>query len=81
MEPQYVRLGGTILYHNGKTHKATIDHQVDEDGEYTGCYKVSLEDGTIINVEADADGKSTEVDKGPTEISQVIGKIICEYKE
>lgn len=81
MALQYVTIGDTQLHFNNKVQKAVIDHQIDEESEYTGCYKVTLEDGTIINVEVDFDGNWTEKDKGATEIAQTLGTIIEQYQD
>ena len=81
MVTHFVKLDSTVLYYNGKTQTAKIDQQVDEESRYTGCYRITVEDGSVINVEVNADGKWTEPDKGATAISQTIGRLIEQYHE
>jgi hypothetical protein len=81
MELHYVKLGSTILYYNGTTQTAKIDQQVNGESEYPRRYKITVEDGSIINVEVDAEGKWIEQNKGATAISQMIGRLIEQFHE
>lgn len=56
MESKYVRIGETIIRFEDGVKKASIDHQMDEESEYAGCYKITLEDGAVINLEVHYDG-------------------------
>ena len=69
---------------DGKTHKVRIDHLLDtkdEDEQYTGCYRVTLDNGESINIEMNADNVWAETGKEPTELTRKAGELIEGYSE
>ena len=72
-----------IPYENGRI-KVTIDHLLDvqdDDDVYTGCYRATLGNGKIVNVELNAERIWIETGNGSTAISKAIGELIDNYTE
>ena len=85
MEQSFVTLfdGDEIPYNGGKI-KVKVDHildLLDDDEVYTGCYRATLENGQIINVEMGNDTFWIESGKGPSELASAIGDLIENYSE
>lgn len=69
---------------DGKTHKVRIDHLLDsndEDEQYTGCYRVTLDTGESIKIELNGDAVWAETGKEPTELTRKAGELIEGYEE
>jgi len=73
-------LNTEIPYENGK-HKVVIDYLCNDHGHFVDCYRVTLENGQVVYVDADENYMWVERGMGPSLLSKSIGEVITRHKK
>ena len=80
MEQQHSHLLEADITYQGKKQKIVIDNLL-SDWEYSGRYRATIGDDTVIEVEVDDETQWEEKNKGFTELARQIGDLIQKHFE
>jgi hypothetical protein len=79
---EYIFLLSKIIVDETGEHEIKINAVLDRDWEYSGDYKVIIDDGTSINICLDENAAWVEQDKNiSTELTKLAGDLIENFYE
>lgn len=80
METPFETIIDKKVTYQGKEQNIKIDHQLDEEWQYTSCYRVTLGE-TVTTIEFSNDTSWIEHGVGRSELADFVGGLIESYAE